>query len=77
MACHDEESGMTSERRSSMEDLMTVSEVADHLRVSVTTVRWLRVEGRFAPAVKVGRRVLWERSTIQAWVEANREPVSR
>lgn len=56
-----------------MEELMTVTEVAEYLRVSVTTIRWLRVEGRFAPAVKVGKRVVWERSAIEQWVASNRE----
>lgn len=56
-----------------MEELMTVTEVAEYLRVSVTTIRWLRVEGRFAPAVKVGRRLVWERSAIEQWVASNRE----
>ena len=56
-----------------MEPLMTIEEVADYLRVPVLTVRWLRQEGRFCPAVKVGRRLTWERSAIHAWVEAQRE----
>jgi excisionase family DNA binding protein len=34
-----------------MVDLLTVEEVAERLRVSVLTVRWLRQEGRFAPAI--------------------------
>jgi len=59
-----------------MEELMTVDEVAEYLRVSTTTIRWLRVEGRFAPAVKVGRRLVWERSTIEDWVAHNREQVA-
>jgi excisionase family DNA binding protein len=37
-----------------MIDLLTIEEVAERLRVSVLTVRWLRQEGRFAPAIKVG-----------------------
>lgn len=56
-----------------MPELMTIDEVAAHLRVSVMTVRWLRQEGRFAPAVKIGRRLLWERSTVIEWVATNRE----
>jgi excisionase family DNA binding protein len=56
-----------------MHELMTIDEVAAYLRVSVMTVRWLRQEGRFAPAVKVGRRLLWERPTVTEWVAINRE----
>ena len=37
------------------------------------TVGWLRQEGRFAPAVKVGRRLVWEESAIVAWADENRE----
>ncbi|MBO0846339.1 MAG: helix-turn-helix domain-containing protein [Nocardioides sp.] len=56
-----------------MEPLLTLDEVADYLRVTPCTVRWLRQEGKFAPAVKVGRRLAWERSAVQAWVQGQRE----
>ena len=56
-----------------MEPLMTIEEVAEYLRVPVLTIRWLRQEGRFAPAVKVGRRLTWAQSDVQAWVDAQRE----
>jgi excisionase family DNA binding protein len=56
-----------------MEPLMTIDEVAEYLRVPVLTIRWLRQEGRFAPAVKVGRRLDWAQSDVQAWVAAQRE----
>jgi excisionase family DNA binding protein len=52
---------------------MTIEEVARSLRVSVPTVRWLRQKGRFAPAIKIGRRVVWDEKALAAWVEANRE----
>ena len=58
-----------------MERLMTIDEVAEYFRVPVETVRWLRQEGRFAPAVKVGRRLLWEECAIVAWSNAQREQV--
>lgn len=56
-----------------MEPLMTLDEVAEYLRVSVLTVRWLRQEGKFAPAVKVGRRLAWKRSAVIAWVTEQTE----
>lgn len=56
-----------------MEPLMTLDEVAEYLRVSVLTVRWLRQEGKFAPAVKVGRRLAWKRSAVVAWVTEQTE----
>ena len=42
------------------DELMTLDEVAEYLRVPVPTIRWLRQEGRFAPAIKVGRRLVWD-----------------
>jgi excisionase family DNA binding protein len=54
-------------------DLLAIEEVAERLRVSVLTVRWLRQEGRFAPAIKVGRRLVWDARDVAAWLESQRE----
>jgi excisionase family DNA binding protein len=54
-------------------DLLTIEEVSERLRVSVLTVRWLRQEGRFAPAIKVGRRLVWDARDVAAWLESQRE----
>jgi excisionase family DNA binding protein len=54
-------------------ELLTIEEVAERLRVSVLTVRWLRQEGRFAPAIKVGRRLMWDTRYVAAWLKAQRE----
>ena len=56
-----------------MTELLTIEEVAERLRVSVETVRWLRQQGRFAPAIKVGRRLMWDARDIDAWLKAHRE----
>ena len=56
-----------------MVELLTIEEVAERLRVSVLTVRWLRQEGRFAPAIKVGRRLLWDSRDVAAWLKSQRE----
>jgi excisionase family DNA binding protein len=53
--------------------LMSIDEVAEYLRVPVLTVRWLRQEGRFAPAIKVGRRLVWNERDVRAWAESQRE----
>jgi hypothetical protein len=42
-------------------------------RVSVPTVRWLRQKGRFAPAIKIGRRLVWNEAEVLAWIERDRE----
>jgi predicted DNA-binding transcriptional regulator AlpA len=47
--------------------------VAERLRVTVPTVRWLRQEGRFAPAIKVGRSLMWDARDVAAWLEVQRE----
>ena len=57
-----------------MIELPTIDEVAVRLRVSVPTVRWLRQEGRFVPAIKVGRRLMWDSRDVDAWLKAQREP---
>jgi excisionase family DNA binding protein len=52
---------------------MNISEVAERLRVTVVTIRWLRQEGRFAPAIKVGRRLVWDARDVEAWIDQHRE----
>jgi excisionase family DNA binding protein len=54
-------------------ELLTIEEVAERLRVTVPTVRWLRQEGRFTPAIKVGRRLMWDARDVAAWLKAQRE----
>ncbi len=56
-----------------MIELLTIEEVAARLRVSVLTVRWLSQEGRFTPAIKVGRRLMWDVWDVDAWLKAQRE----
>ena len=60
-----------------MKVYLTINEVAAMLRVSVPTLRWLRQEGRFAPAIRVGRRLLWDRAEVEAWMDSNRETSGR
>ncbi|MEI7056388.1 helix-turn-helix domain-containing protein [Nocardioides sp. CCNWLW239] len=53
--------------------LLTIDEVAEYCRVTVLTVRWLRQEGRFAPAIKIGRRLVWDSADLDAWIDSQRE----
>jgi excisionase family DNA binding protein len=55
-------------------ELLTIEEVAERLRVSVLTIRWLRQERRFVPAIRVGRRLVWDARDVAAWLESQREP---
>ncbi len=65
--------GSVSKDPDGLVELLTIEEVAERLRVSVLTVRWLRQEGRFMPAIKVGRRLMWDTRDVAAWLEAQRE----
>lgn len=65
---------MNTERGAVME-LLTIEEVAEQLRVSVQTVRWLRQGRRFVPAIRVGRRLMWDARDVVAWVESQRESI--
>jgi len=58
-----------------MQALLSVDEAAERLHISVTTLRYLRVEGRFAPAIRVGRRLFWTEADLEAWLEQQREAV--
>lgn len=53
--------------------LLDVVETAAFLRVSPETVKYLRSQRRFAPAIKIGRRVLWLRTDLVAWRNQQRE----
>jgi excisionase family DNA binding protein len=57
-----------------MRELPTIEEVAERLRVKVLTIRPLRQEGRFPPAITVGRRPVWDAADLEVWIEAQREP---
>ena len=49
--------------------LLTEVEVADLLRVSQRTVRRWRNEGTGPPALRVGRRIRYRRSAVEAWLD--------
>jgi predicted DNA-binding transcriptional regulator AlpA len=53
--------------------LLNVEEAAALLRVSPETVKYLRSQHRFAPAIRIGRRVMWLRSDVVAWRNNQRE----
>lgn len=55
-----------------LNDLMLIEEVAEQSRTPVATLRYMRVRGEGPPAFKVGRRLLYRRADVQAWLEAAR-----
>jgi excisionase family DNA binding protein len=50
-------------------DLLTITEAAELLRAPVTTLRYWRHLGTGPRSFRLGRRVLYRRDDLQAWVE--------
>jgi DNA-binding transcriptional MerR regulator len=48
-------------------DLLTTKELAAEFRVAESTVRYWRQTGYGPKGVRVGRRVLYERSEVERW----------
>ena len=53
-----------------MDSYMTTDEVAAQFRTSPATVRYWRHTGYGPRGIKVGRRVLYRESDVQAWIDA-------
>lgn len=56
-----------------MPEYMTTAEVAELLRTAPETVRFWRWQGTGPRSFKVGRRVLYARTDVEAFIEAARE----
>lgn len=54
--------------------LLTADEAAQWCRITVGTLHHLRAHGRFAPAVKVGRRCFWMADDLVVWLAEQKEP---
>lgn len=54
--------------------LLDANEASAWCRITVHTLNWLRAHGRFASAIKIGRRVFWTPEELNAWIESQREP---
>jgi excisionase family DNA binding protein len=52
---------------------MTTEEVADYVRTTSETVRYWRHVGKGPLSLKVGRRVLYARADVDAWLEAAKQ----
>ena len=50
-------------------DLLTITEAAELLRAPVATLRYWRHLGTGPRSFRLGRRVLYRRDDLQAWVE--------
>lgn len=53
-----------------MSEFMTTGEVASLLRLSDNTLRVARMKGTGPAFVKLGRRVVYRRTDVEAWLAA-------
>jgi predicted DNA-binding transcriptional regulator AlpA len=51
-------------------DLLTTDEVAALTRKSPATIRWLKATGQGPRCGKLGRRVVYRRTDVEAWIDA-------
>ena len=54
------------------ERLLTITEVAELLRVPVAALRWWLHNGTGPDHFKIGRRIMYRRSDVERWLEAQR-----
>ncbi len=52
------------------EEYLTTAEVAAHLRTAPSTCRYWRATNTGPAGFRVGRRVLYRRSEVDAWIRA-------
>ena len=55
------------------DELLTLQEVADVVRVPVATLRYWRHLGTGPRSFRLGRRVLYRRDDINAWIGAQHD----
>lgn len=51
-------------------DLMTIEEVSRDYRIPANTLRFWRQRREGPPSFKLGRRVMYRRADVDAWIEA-------
>lgn len=57
--------------------LITVKQVAALLSVSERHIHRMRDLGRIPPPIRVGRLLRWDRSKLDAWIDAGCPPVRK
>lgn len=58
------------------DDLLLLEEAAALARLSVNTLRWMRHRGEGPSGFKMGRRLLFRRIVVEAWIR-EREQAQR
>lgn len=57
-------------------DLLTITEAADLLRAPVATLRYWRHLHVGPPSFRLGRRVLYRRDDLRAWIDSKADRTS-
>lgn len=60
---------MPDQTASHQHDLLTITEAADLLRAPVATLRYWRHLGTGPRSFRLGRRVLYRRDDLHAWID--------
>jgi predicted DNA-binding transcriptional regulator AlpA len=58
-------------------ELLTITEAADVLRAPLATLRYWRHLGTGPRSFRLGRRVVYRRGDIDAWIDLNRDIAGR
>lgn len=53
-------------------DYLTTAEVGELIRRPAETLRYWRWRGEGPPSFKIGRRVLYDRDELKAWIDAQK-----
>lgn len=51
-----------------MSDLLSIEEAAELARKPVATMRWYRATGTGPPSGRLGRRVVYRKADVEAWI---------
>jgi len=57
-------------------ELLTITEAAELLRAPVATLRYWRHLGSGPRSFRLGRRVLYRRADLRAWIDARADQIS-
>jgi hypothetical protein len=58
----------------SSDDYLNTKQTAERYGLSASWLSKLRLSGSGSPHLKIGRRVLYERSTFEKWLALHRRP---
>lgn len=56
--------------------LLLLPEVAERLRISEASARWLRHKGELPPAARIGKLLVWTEESIEEYLTSKFEKAS-